>query len=348
MTQADVAIKASVSARSVHNLESGATWPQAANRERIEQALGWAPGSLETIRDGGEPTELDGDGPSQSKSLFPGGTADAKRIINGTAEAMHRPGTTLGDLDETTRAFFDRVTQLATINGLVGAVENPEHPQALAAIRASLRENIGRHGVTPDLVRTVAAGHLGDVVSQLDAPRRDQVVELAYRLLDEQESEGGGASSFEDLDEEVNAVPDLGVTSDGQVWERDRHGNWAAVRTIKMESRGVIWVGRRSAFMPADTVTSRFGDITIVDKKVLRELLREAGSRAIKPESIAAAALQSTSSVRDDLAARRDSNTPRGPVRNVVDDDDPTAGIDWRDYAAHPKTDPLEEDNPTP
>lgn len=242
MTQADVAIKASVSARSVHNLESGATWPQAANRERIEQALGWAPGSLEAIRDGGEPTELDGDGPSQSKSLFPGGTTDAKRIINETA-----PGTTLGDLDETTRAFFDKVTQLATINGLVGAVENPEHPQALTAIRASLRENIGRHGVTPDLVRTVAANHLSAVVSQLDAPRRDQVVELAYRLLDEQESEGGGVAK--------------------------------------------------------------------------------------QP---------------DDLAARRDSNTPPRSIRNVVDDDDPTAGIDWRDYAAHPKTDPLEEDNPTP
>ena len=49
----------------------------------------------------------------------------------------------------------------------------------------------------------------------------------------------------------------------------------------------------------------------------------------------------------DDLAARR-SNTTTPAIRPVVDDDDPTAGIDWRDYAAHPKTEPLEEDNPTP
>lgn len=188
LSRAELARRADVDPKTLQTLEQDRRWPQDVNRAKIEQALGWAPGSLEAIRDGGEPTELAGDGPSQSKPLFPGGTADAKRIINETAEAMHRPGTTLGDFDETTRAFFDKVTQLATINGLVGAVENPEHPQALAAIRASLRENIGRHGVTPDLVRTVAANHLGDVVSQLDAPRRDQVVELAYRLLDEQES----------------------------------------------------------------------------------------------------------------------------------------------------------------
>lgn len=219
---------------------------------KLDAALQWEPGSARRVyEDGGEPTELDGDGPSQSKSLFPGGTADAKRIINETAEAMHRPGTTPGDLDETKRGWLDRLAQLATINGLVGAVENPEHPQALARIRASFRENIGRHGVTPDLVRTVAAGHLSAVVSQLDAPRRDQVVELAYRLLDEQESEGGGASSFEDS--ERNEV--------------------------------------------------------------------------------------------SDLAARRDSNTPPRSIRNLVDDDDPTAGIDWQDYAAHPKTDNIDIDN---
>ena len=254
LSRAAAAKKAGIDVGTLRSAELNERWPQDVNRAKIEQALGWAPGSLEAIRDGGEPTELAGDRPSESKTFFPGGTADAKQIINETAEAMHRPGTTLGDFDETTRAFFDKVTQLATINGLVGAVENPEHPQALAAIRASLRENIGRHGVTPDLVRTVAAGHLSAVVSQLDARRRDQVVELAYQLLDEKEAEDGDVNSF-------------GKTERSEV---------------------------------------------------------------------------------SDLAARRDSNSEVRSIRAVVDDDDPTAGIDWRDYAAHPRTEPLEEDNPTP
>lgn len=47
----------------------------------------------------------------------------------------------------------------------------------------------------------------------------------------------------------------------------------------------------------------------------------------------------------DDLAARRDSNTPPRSIRNVVDDDDPTTGIDPQRYAAHPKTDNIDIDN---
>ena len=208
LSRAAAAKKAGIDVGTLRSAELNERWPQDVNRAKIEQALGWAPGSLEAIRDGGEPAELTDDEPSQSKPVFPGGTADAKRIINEAADAMRRPGTTLGDLDETTRAFFDKVTQLAAVNGLVGAIENPEHPQALAAIRASLRENIGRHGVTPDLVRTVAAGHLSAVISQLDAPRRDQVVELAYKLLDEKEAEDGGSGVGESASHiDVDNVP---------------------------------------------------------------------------------------------------------------------------------------------
>ncbi len=89
MTQTDVAIKASVSARSIHNLESGATWPQVANRERIEHALGWAPGSLEAIREGGEPVELAGDEPSQSTGIpfrdLPRPAAGSENVITDAA-----------------------------------------------------------------------------------------------------------------------------------------------------------------------------------------------------------------------------------------------------------------------
>ncbi|MBP2333348.1 hypothetical protein [Corynebacterium freneyi] len=42
------------------------------------------------------------------------------------------------------------------------------------------------------------------------------------------------------------------------------------------------------------------------------------------------------------------SNSNVTPIRPVVDDDDPLAGIDPTKYAAHPRTENLEEDNPTP
>lgn len=332
LSRAELARRADVDPKTLQTLEQNRRWPQDVNRAKIEQALGWAPGSLEAIRDGGEPTELADDEPPQSGSILSGPSSP---LPTGRSQ----PGAP---------AFSESDQQrlLRGADAVGNALNNPDDPANLARIRASLRENIGRHGVTPDLVRTVAAGHLSAVVSQLDAPRRDQVVELAYRLLDEQESESDCMK--DPLDEALEVMSVIGTTPDGQVWERNRHGNWAAVRTIKMESTGVIWVGRRSGFMPADAVTSRYGEINVVDKEILRKLLREAGNREIVPETISAAILQSGISTSDDLAARRDSNTLPRSIRNVVDDDDPTAGIDPAQYAAHPRTDPLEEDNPTP
>ena len=238
MNQRDLAMRADVTPATLRSLEQDRRWPQDVNRAKIEQALGWAPGSLEAIRDGGEPTELADDEPSQSGSILSGPSGP---LPTGRSQ----PGAS---------AFSESDQQrlLRGANAVGNALNNPADPANLSRIRASFRENIGRHGVTPDLVRTVAAGHLSAVVSQLDARRRDQVVELAYQLLDEQESEGGGGAA----------------------------------------------VG--------------------VDKPA------------------------------DDLAARRDSNSRGRPILGPVDDDDPTAGVDWRDYAAHPATEPLEEDNPTP
>lgn len=208
---------------------------------KLDAALQWGPGSARRVyEDGGEPTDLTGHGPSQSGSILSGPSGP---LPTGRSQ----PGAS---------AFSESDQQrlLRGADAVGNALNNPDDPANLARIRASFRENIGRHGVTPDLVRTVAAGHLSAVVSQLDARRRDQVVELAYQLLDEKEAEDGDVNSF-------------GKTERGEV---------------------------------------------------------------------------------SDLAARRDSNSEVRSIRNVVDDDDPTAGIDWRDYAAHPATEPLEEDNPTP
>lgn len=58
LSQKRLAELAGVSARSIQNLESGKNWPLAKNRPAIERALQWEPGSLDAIRKGGEPTEL--------------------------------------------------------------------------------------------------------------------------------------------------------------------------------------------------------------------------------------------------------------------------------------------------
>ncbi|WP_394262223.1 multiprotein-bridging factor 1 family protein, partial [Trueperella sp.] len=58
MNQRDLARAADVTATTVRSLEQDRRWPQDVNRAKIEQALGWAPGSLEAIRDGGEPTTV--------------------------------------------------------------------------------------------------------------------------------------------------------------------------------------------------------------------------------------------------------------------------------------------------
>lgn len=61
LTQEGLAERAGVSSRTVHNLENAKTWPQTSNRRAIERALGWGPGSLQRIRDGGEPFPVDKD-----------------------------------------------------------------------------------------------------------------------------------------------------------------------------------------------------------------------------------------------------------------------------------------------
>jgi transcriptional regulator with XRE-family HTH domain len=58
MSQQAVADAASVSLRSIGNLERGEGVPQLGKRLAIETALRWAPGSIEAVMRGEDPTEL--------------------------------------------------------------------------------------------------------------------------------------------------------------------------------------------------------------------------------------------------------------------------------------------------
>ena len=239
MNQRDLARAADVTPTTVRSLEQDRRWPQDVNRAKIEQALGWAPGSLEAIRDGGEPAELTDDEPQQS--TIPG----LDDLTVGDVRAMP-PEQRREVLQQLALPGFDAhlssrdswaLARAAAGAGptLAGATD----PTALASLRQSMREIAGMHGAVADVVRRAANDRLLDVVQRLDPARRALVVTYAFDLLDEQDAEAGG----------------------------------------------------------------------------------------------------------DDRAARRDSNSIVRSIRNVVDDDDPTAGIDPQRYAAHPKTDNIDIDN---
>lgn len=58
LSRAAAAKLAGVDPKTLQSLEQDTRWPHDTNRAKIERALRWAPGSLDAIRDGGEPTEL--------------------------------------------------------------------------------------------------------------------------------------------------------------------------------------------------------------------------------------------------------------------------------------------------
>lgn len=58
LSRAAAAKLAGVDPKTLQSLEQDTRWPHDTNRAKIERALRWAPGSLDAIRAGGEPTEL--------------------------------------------------------------------------------------------------------------------------------------------------------------------------------------------------------------------------------------------------------------------------------------------------
>lgn len=55
MDRAELAAEAGVDAKTVYNLERRGKWPIAVTRAKIEAALRWAPGEMETIASAPEP-----------------------------------------------------------------------------------------------------------------------------------------------------------------------------------------------------------------------------------------------------------------------------------------------------
>ena len=241
LSRAELARRADVDPKTLQTLEQDRRWPQDVNRAKIEQALGWAPGSLEAIRDGGEPTTAVGDFADRFvRDLKPGDMAQfSERISKAIA-----PATIQG---EGLRTAVDALLPKMDVSSFIpkGALE----AVTAAALPAPVVQNIMR------AAENSASELLPDLIEVLSVEQRAR---LTYEILD------------------------------------------------ILEEQGV--------------------DV----EKLLTEYDEKAGDGGTQP---------------DDLAARHDSNTPPRSIRNVVDDDDPTAGIDPQRYAAHPKTDNIDVDN---
>lgn len=59
LTEGRLRAAANVDRKTLLGLLDGSRWPQEETRLRIETVLGWSAGSIQDLRDGGEPTLLD-------------------------------------------------------------------------------------------------------------------------------------------------------------------------------------------------------------------------------------------------------------------------------------------------
>lgn len=132
LSRAATAKLAGVDPKTLQSLERDERWPHDTNRVKIERALQWAPGSLDALRDGGEPTEL------QQPAAAPAVDKRPPRV-DSTAEEAARGVTELRqsirDLDHLP-AYVQRVV-------LDRAVK--ELPRAIAALDAERREMLVRY-----------------------------------------------------------------------------------------------------------------------------------------------------------------------------------------------------------
>lgn len=153
MTQADLAQAAEITVRTIGSVERDETWPRKKTLTAIERALGWAPGSLEQIRDGGDPTPLDttsGDGGADTPHHV--GIPDPAKVGDGE--------------------FID------TRQG-----------QDLTSLRASMRVLDSLPSPVQDLVMQQAR-HDPFAVGGLLTPENDRrLIRFAFELLDEQDAE---------------------------------------------------------------------------------------------------------------------------------------------------------------
>lgn len=107
MDQAGLAREAGVDAKTVRALERGTRWPRDGSRVKIENALGWAGGSLDRIAKGDLPVLLDDAaqaGSATGSSDTPAGQAQVVRLLRdqlvAVASGIRSAASELGELAE--------------------------------------------------------------------------------------------------------------------------------------------------------------------------------------------------------------------------------------------------------
>lgn len=210
MDQIELARAAEVDPKTLRALERDERWPREGNRARIERALGWAPGSLEALRDGGEPTPLG--------IPLGEGTAGAgyRQYLAAHPEEGHRdylfdkryPGAldklrrrdpdepldeelyfdlaqmTVREYDELTSADQTLVDKAMPHNSPFPG-QDPQRARAVEAVRRGI--SLGGIVAADPATRALASMVLEDIVASLDVHHREELAVRAVDLLNDQE-----------------------------------------------------------------------------------------------------------------------------------------------------------------
>lgn len=192
LSRAELARRADVDPKTLQSLEQDARWPLDVNRARIEAELGWAPGSLDSLREGGEPTLLQPDRPRRATPKFT--VADQRRLERDWVEPQGGGGMRFWQDSEGRRVF-------------IGGTDTN-----LPRVRESMR----LVGQLPEPVQSIVYAHaqavLPEVVDKLDQENSRRLVGYAYRLLDEQEAEASSNSSEADVELSWDDLPRVANT----------------------------------------------------------------------------------------------------------------------------------------
>ncbi|AHW64889.1 Putative transcriptional regulator, HTH3-type [Corynebacterium glyciniphilum AJ 3170] len=165
LTQADLAQAAEITVRTIGSVERNETWPRKKTLGAIEHALGWAPGSLERIREGGAPDLLPATIP---EGLFPHSLQDQ-----------------LGYMQEKQRGSSPKDRD--------GEYIDTNNGEDLTALRASMRVLDQLPQPVQDLILQQARRDFFAVGSRLTQENDRRLIQYAFELLDKQETDEAAA-----------------------------------------------------------------------------------------------------------------------------------------------------------
>lgn len=246
LSQSAIAQAAGVDRDTYRALERDERWPQDKNRAKIERALGWAPGSLEQLHDGGDPTPLD--------IPLGEGTAGAgyRQYLEAPASPTRLPGW-LGDMEDEMRAknaVDSKGRPLADTmrQAVLGNEDTPAEPEGeeLDTYFEELRESMRVLDDLPAPVQKIVMARaldsfemLSDLLS-LEGLHR--LTRYGFRVLDEEDE----TRAHEDRDAEDTSRRDEGPSasvSGGETRKEFHTDRMSEEELQKLAATDEVWGG---------------------------------------------------------------------------------------------------------